>query len=372
LAGPDITLGKYCPRTIAKDRQQMFFRSKKVIGLDVGSSSIKLAELDVSKSGATLLSFKLTPTPQNAMNSGEIVDQSSLAGAIRLLAQDLKSKRKAVSIGLSGMAVIVKKITMPKMDKKLLADQIRYEAEQYIPFDINHVSLAHHILSHVNAPETIDVLLVAAQNETVRQHRTVAETAGFECKVIDVNGFALANCFELNYGLHKSDQIGLLNFGASQIQFVVVSQGEVIFCRDISAGGHMYTNEISKALGVSFQEAEMLKLSAVARQEVPEEIPQIINSVNEMISEEVRSSVDFLSATSNGLKINRCLVTGGASMTTGLNESVGRVTGLQIETLNPFIRLKADAKKIESEELSRIAPFVSIAAGLGLRQAGDS
>ncbi|MBX2988813.1 MAG: type IV pilus assembly protein PilM [Bdellovibrionaceae bacterium] len=350
----------------------MFFKSKKVIGLDIGSSSIKLAELDVSKSGATLQSFRLAPTPLNAISSGELTDPVALGATIRGLFDELGSKRKNISTGMWGMAVIVKKITMPKMDAKLLAEQIRYEAEQYIPFDINNVSLAHHVLTTSASPDTQDVLLVAAQNELVSQYMRTVELAGLTCKVLDVNGFALANCFEMNYGRFPGQNIGLLSFGASITNFVVISNGDVVFSRDISVGGANHTSEISKGMGVSLQEAEMLKLSAVAGQEVPDDVTNLITMTNETVAEEVRNSLDFLGATTNGMTLHRCLITGGASPTPGLADSISRTTSLRLETLNPLMKVKVNAKKIPPEYLDQIMPFSAIAIGLGLRQAGDA
>lgn len=349
----------------------MFFKSKKVIGLDIGTSSIKLAELDVSKAGAVLQGFRVAPTPVNAISGGEVIDPGSLGSTVRSLYRELKSKRKSVATGMWGTAVIVKKITMPAIrDRKALAESIRLEAEQYIPFDIQHVSLAHHVLG--GAGDTTDVLLIAAQNELVSQYNSVIDLAGLSCDVIDVSGFALANCFEMNYGRFAGENIGLLNFGASVTNFVVISNGEVIFCRDVPVGGQLYTNEISKSMGVSMQEAEMLKLSAVARQEVPDEVVSLISSTNEQVAEEVRNSLDFLNATTNGLSLTRCLVTGGASTTTGLMDAVSRVSGLPLEPFNPFLRVKANPKKVSPEMMEQVSPMASIVLGLAMREVGDA
>src|SRR5690606_25381946 len=135
-------------------------------------------------------------------------------------------------------------------------EQVRYEAEQYIPFDINNVSLSHHVLPTTITSETQDVLLIAAQNELVAQYTQAISMANLECKILDVSGFALANCFEMNYGRFPGETIALLNFGAAITNFVVIHSGDVVFCRDIPVGGANYTNEISKGMGVSTQEAE--------------------------------------------------------------------------------------------------------------------
>lgn len=350
----------------------MFFKSKKVIGLDIGTSSIKLAEMDFNGKGAQLLSFGFAPTPPNSVSGGEIVDIGSVGMAIQQLIAEVKSKRKFVSTAMWGTAVIVKKITIPKMDRKLIRDQIRFEAEQYIPFDINNISLAHHILNTSSTPDTIDILLIAAQNELVSQYTQVIEMSGLSCGVLDVSGFALANAFELNYGKLAGEVVGILNFGASITNFVVLQNGEIIFCRDIPVGGANYTNEIHKAMGVTITEAEALKLSAVSRREVPDEVHSIISATNEAVTEEIRSSLDFLSATTNGLVLNRCYYTGGSSATSGLIETVSRVAGIRMEPFNPFLRVKANPKKFSAEYLEQISNFAGVVTGLALREKGDA
>jgi len=349
----------------------MFFNSKKVIGLDIGTSSIKLAEMDVSRKGAQLLSFGFAPTPPNAVLGGDIIDISSVGMAIQSLLLELRTKRKNVATALWGTAVIVKKITIPRMDKKLVKDQIRFEAEQYIPFDINNISLAHHILSTSGSPDTLDILLIAAQNELVNQYTQVIAGAGLNCSILDVSGFALANSFELNYGRMIGESIGIFNFGAAITNFVAIQNGEIIFCRDIPVGGASYTNEIHKAMSISVTEAEALKLSAGSRREVPDEVHSIISATNEAVMEEVRSSLDFLSATSNGISLNRCFYTGGSSATSGLIETIAKATDITMEAFNPFVTVKANPRKFSAEYLEQIRSFAGVATGLALRGVGD-
>lgn len=349
----------------------MFLSSKKLIGIDIGSSSIKAMELDVSRGGASLVSFSVTPTPANSIYGGEIQDVAAVAMAIQSLVSQLKSKRKNTATALWGTAVIVKKIQMARIDKKLIREQIRFEAEQYIPFDLNNVTISHHELSSVKSPESMEVLLIAAQNELVMQYAQVIESAGLTCSVLDVSGFALANCFEMNYG-KVAETVALLNFGASTTNFVVIQNGDVVFSRDIPAGGSNYTNEIHKALGVTIEEAEALKLSAAAKREVPDEVHSIISQTNELVVEEIRSSLDFLTATASDVIIQKFYFTGGASHTPGLIETAARNLGGVFEPLNPYLKLKVNSKKFDNAYLEQISTLVPISIGLGIRQVGDS
>lgn len=350
----------------------MLFKNKKVIGIDIGTSTIKVAEMKVTRNGGQLLNLGVISTPPHSVSSGEITDIGSVGITVQVILNDLKIKCKNAATGMWGTAVIVKKVTIPRMDLKLLKDQIRFEAEQYIPFDMNSVSLAYNVLQNSGTQETMDVLLIAAQNELITQYTQVAATAGLNCSVLDVSGFALANCFELNYGQFPGQAIGIFNFGAAITNFVVVSNLEVIFSRDIPVGGSNYTNEISKSMGITIEEAEALKLSASEKKEVPEEVHNIIKSTNEIIADEIRNSLEFLNATSDGLNLSRCFYTGGSSTVPGLVETLNRVTQLPFESFNPFNKIKYDESKYSPAYIEQIAPFSAIAIGLAIREVGDS
>jgi type IV pilus assembly protein PilM len=347
----------------------VFFGSKKIVGLDIGASSIKMAELELSRAGAKVLSFAVSPSPPNAFVNGDIQDSESLSNTIRQMVLEHKIKRKHVSTGMAGTAVIVKKITIPRIDKKLLADQVRWEAEQYIPFDVNSISLAHHVIETGN-PEMMDILLVAAQNEVVGNYTQAINGAGLNLAVLDVSGFALANIFEFSYGKLPGQTVALLNLGATTTSFVVVHDGNVVFNRDMNIGGQNYTTEIHKELAVSMPEAEALKLSAVRGEGVPDEVHSIVSSGNESLKEEVRNSFDYFAGTATNMGITQCFFTGGASGTPGLMESISQAVGIPMEPLNPFMRMSG-SKNLTPTYFEQVSPFAAIALGLALRKAGD-
>lgn len=349
----------------------VLFGSKRVLGLDIGTNSIKIAELDVTRTGATLLSIGMIPTPIGALNGGDISNPAAVSQAIRSLANEIKVKRKNVATGLWGTAVIVKKITIPRVETKLLAQQIRWEAEQYIPFDVNEISLAFHVIPSRSAGDSMDILLVGAQNALVQQYQMAIAGAGFQMSVLDVSGFALANTFAMNYGRAAGQSIALINIGASVTNLIVVSDGDVVFSRDVPMGGLNYTNEVHKEMGISLTEAESLKLSACHKQEVPEQVQSVISTVNEAIAEEIRNSFDFYAASNSGSAITQCFFTGGASGTPHLAEKIGAAIAVPMNPMNPFARVKP-SRGITPQYLVQAAPFAAVVVGLGLRQAGDS
>lgn len=351
----------------------MFFKSKKLIGLDIGTANIKMAELDISRKSATLNNFAVMPTPPRAISGGEISDPAAVSEALKTMLLNLRTKRKATAVGLWGTSVITKRIAIPQMDEKLVAGQIRWEAEQYIPFDINEVNIDFKVLRQFHSnPDTMDVLLVAARQEVAFLYQDIVQSAGLECSVIDVSGFAFANTFLHNWGSQRGQTVALMNIGAAITNFIVIENGEIIFCRDIPVGGLTYTTEIHKGMGMSMEEAEAMKISACTGQAAPEEVMKIIQGAHEIVAEEVQSSIDFFVNTTPGLPVSQCLVTGGASRTSGLINMLAQQTKLNLEIFDPFRNVYVNEKLMTPEYVSEIRDFAAISVGLGLRAIGDA
>lgn len=351
----------------------MFFQSKKLIGLDIGTANIKMAEVDISRKSSTLVNFIIKPTPPRAINGGELTDPAAISETIKIMAASLKSKRKAAAVGLWGTSVITKRITIPSMDEKLVAGQIRWEAEQYIPFDINEVNIDFKILKNFQSnPDSMDILLVAARQDVALIYQDIVQSSGLKCDVLDVGGFALANSFLSNWGAQKGQTVALMNAGASVTNFVVIENGEVVFCRDIPVGGLTYTTEIHKGMGISMEEAEAMKISACTGQAAPEEVGKLIQSSHEVIGEEIQSSLDFFTNTTPGLPVQQCMITGGASRTSGLINYLSQHTKVNFQIFDPFRAVKVSEKNMSAGYISEIRDFAAISLGLGLRVHGDA
>lgn len=349
----------------------MFFRSNKILGLDIGSSSIKVLELEVGKKGATINSFGLVKTPDGCLQGGEIIQREPISAAIQQVVKEIKTKRKNVATNIWGSAVIVKRISMPKMETHLVAEQIKWEAEQYIPFDINEISLEYHILEGFGEEETMEVLLVAAKREFVVSYMGVIEASGLKSSIIDVSNFALANCFEFNYGRLGGVHV-LLNIGARVTNFVVLENGEVTFCRDIPVGGDNFTNDIHKELGVSLEEAEALKMGLAQPGETPEEVQNVVTSTNDLVSDEIQNSFDFYLATSTHAAVDQFYVTGGGMNLPGLVDKISEKSGVSYQVMNPLLKVNYNKKKMTAEYVEKIRSYLSIGIGLGLRKADDA
>jgi type IV pilus assembly protein PilM len=347
-----------------------FLSNKKLIGLDIGTSSIKIAELDVGRRQSSLLAFGIVPTPPQSFNGGDITNAQSLSEAVRQLLTKVKTKRNNAATGLGGTSVIVKRVMIPKMDEKLIPEQIRWEAEQYIPYDINEVNLGFEVLKKTGVPsENMDILLIAAVQGHVFKYVEVLTMAGLNCSVVDVAGFALANAFKANYGDMAGQCVSILNIGAAATTMVVLDNSEVVFCRDIPVGGLNYTADLQKALNVTQDEAEAIKISIGKDATVPVEAQASIDSTHDIVCDEIKASFDFFLNSANAHNISRCFVTGGGSRTIGLMDRISKI--IPCEKFDPFFNLGVSQKAFSREYLQQISDFAPVAIGLGLRQLGD-
>lgn len=347
----------------------MFFSSKKVIGIDLGSSSIKIVELEISSGSYSLISFGVVATPPEAISNGQINDSSLLSSAIAGVLKETKTKTKSAVTGMWGASIIIKKISIPRVDAKVLKETIRFEAEQYIPFDIASVALTHVALNSNHSTDTMDVLVIAAKSDQLVQYVEAVSLSGLKCTIMDANSIALANCFELNYGVFHQETIALMNFGAETTNFVVLHHGELIFCRDIGAGGNNISNEIARVLGISLSEADNFKISALAGGEVPDEVHSVISSETERMVDEIKNSFDFFSASNIGININRVFFSGGGSHLSSLIQQVAIALGITFEKMDPFKKIKVNTKKFNLNYLEKISYLAPIAVGLAAREA---
>src|SRR6188508_639990 len=301
----------------------MFGKSKSVIGLDIGSSAVKAVELKPAGKGFRVAAYGEEPVPADAIVDGAIIDAAAVAEAIRQVFERNKAfKGKDVCASLSGNAVIVKKITLPVMTESELAESIYWEAEQYIPFDIQDVNLDYQILDKGTdgAKPTMDVLLVAAKKEKIADYTGVIAQAGRSAVVVDVDAFALQNAFEVNYGIEPGQVVVLLNAGASATNINILQGEQSVFTRDISMGGNAYTEALQRELNLPYESADALKRGEPIEGATYDEARPVLRAVTENVMLEIQKTFDFFKATASSDKIDRIVLSGGASRAEGFTE----------------------------------------------------
>jgi type IV pilus assembly protein PilM len=347
----------------------VLFSSKKLVAIDLGANSVKVCELDVGRKSATISSFGICPLPPRSFSNGDILNPEEVSRAIREAIRMAKVKRKKAIVGLSGSSSIIKKISIPKVQPKLVSEQLKWEAEQYLPFDISSVHIGYHLLKTFRDDGMMDLLLVATPLEVISNYTSVVQEAGLKPEILDISSFALFNFFEFNMGGLGAKDLVFLYVGASTTNFLVIQNGELVFARDIASGGNVYTATIQKELGVSFPEAEALKLSSLRGEEVPSEVPQYIQSSHDLLKGEIKNTFDFFLAMAQEFKPEKIYLSGGASPTLGLRENLSRALGHGIDLVDPFSRFA-----ITSQLKSQVGLIRSLgpqALGLALRKLGD-
>jgi type IV pilus assembly protein PilM len=342
-----------------------FGKTRSLIGLDIGSSSVKAVELKKAKEGYELVSFGLEPLAQDTVVDGAIMDAPAVAEKIISIFDKQKIKSKEVSTSVSGHSVIVKRVSMPLMSEEELYDRVQSEASQNIPFDIADVSLSYQLLEATE--NQMDVLLVAVKKDKILNHTNVLAQAGKTPMVVDIDAFALQNCYEVNYDLDASQVIALLNVGASVMNINIIRGLTPLFTRDVSVGGNQYTDALQKELDLSFEDAEKLKMGATLPGVSEEQRTAILRSVSDILILEIQKTFDFFRATASGENIRRIVVAGGTARVPGLLDLLKEEFAMPVEELYPFRKITVDPGRHDDSQLRDLAPRLTIALGLALR-----
>ncbi len=339
--------------------------AKSIVGLDIGSSSIKAVELKKSRNGVEVAHMAMEPLSSDIVVDSMIVDSGSVASAITKIFSESGIKTRAVATSVSGHSVIVKRIPLASMTDQELSSVIQTEAAQHIPFDISDVSIDYQILSD-NGGATMDVLLVAVKKDKILNYTNVLSLAGKSPAVVDIDAFALQNCYEFNYQPGPGATVALLNLGASVMNINIVKGTTPLFTRDVSVGGHQYTDSLQKELDLSFEDAEALKLGQKVGTVSEDAKMPILQQVTEIIVLEIQKTFDFFRATATGEHIERIYLAGGSSQGPGLIEGLRQEFSLPVEILNPFQRI--DPPLGTGADLAdKNAGQMAVAVGLALR-----
>jgi type IV pilus assembly protein PilM len=349
-----------------------FSKSKNVVGLDIGSSAIKLVELKEKKGGSyELVKMGIERLSPEAIVDGSIMDSSMVVETISKLNSERAVKNSNYATSLSGHSVIIKKISLPAMSPEELAESIQWEAEQYIPFDINDVNLDY-VPLNTGAGDNVEVILVAVKKEKINDYTSVISQTGKVAVLVDVDAFALQNAYEMNYDVHDNKVLALVNIGASVTNVNVLSGTNSLFWRDITFGGNQYTDAIQRELSLSFEQAEELKRGKPVGDHTIQQVIPILNSVSEDFAGELRKTLDFFTATSGAERVDEIVLAGGGSGVLNLDATLRDKFGIPVSIMDPFRNVTVDEGAFNPEEIAEAAPSMAIAVGLAMRKLGDA
>ncbi|MGH9340702.1 MAG: type IV pilus assembly protein PilM [Acidobacteriota bacterium] len=346
-------------------------KTRNLIGVDIGSSTVKVAGLKPFNGSYELDTLAIEHLPQDSIADGAIISKIPVAEAIEKIfkAHNIKNNRIATSI--SGHSVIVKKVTLPAQSVEELDESIQWEAEQYIPFDISDVNLDYQIVRRIPETNKIEVILVAAKRDKITEHTSVVSMAGKHPSVVDIDAFALQNVYEFNYEPDTSTVAALLDIGSATMSINIVKGNEFLFTRDIAMGGHHYTDFLQKEFRVPFSEAENYKRGDAPTEELRARVQKVLDSVSEILTLEIQKTFDYFRTTVYSEEIREIYLSGGASRSQGLREFLKKNFQIPVEFLNPFKRIRTENGDFTPDALNEMAADFGIAIGLALRTAKD-
>ena len=346
--------------------------SKELIGLDIGSSAIKLAHVKPVGVEFRVKKFGVFPLPPDAIVDGAIMDHVSVIEGIKTALRELKVKEKEIATSLSGHSVIIKKVVLPTTTPEELEESIQWEVEQYIPFDIKDVKIDFQVIGPLREdPSKMDVLLVAVKTDLVNDYVSVIKDAGLTPTIVDIDSIAAGNAFGLCHPVSDEQVPMVVNVGASFMNINILHSGVPLFTRDVPMGGGMYTSEIQKQLAVSFDTAEELKIGKKDAGERTEKIADIMRTVSNILSTEVQRSYNFFSATYPDRLVTKVYLTGGAAKSAFLKEMLTEKIGVDVELFDPFEGLMVEEGSVDRSLAASYNTAATVSIGLALRNQED-
>ncbi|MBA3710854.1 MAG: type IV pilus assembly protein PilM [Pyrinomonadaceae bacterium] len=343
-------------------------RKKNLVGLDIGSCSVKAVELQGELGNLSLAHLGLELLQPDTVVDGQIMEFNDVSHVIASIFSTNQIKTERVAAGVSGGSVIVKNITVPQMSRKELEDSIDWHAEEHIPFDISDVSLDYQVIG--SDGDSLHVLMAACKRDFVANLKQAVQLAGKQPVIIDVDAFALQNCYEMNYQPTDDQLVALLNIGASKMNINILQGTKSIFTRDVSSGGNKYTALLQKELGLTYEQAEAVKRGAPAPAEVGEhDFESSFETVSDMLALEIQKTLDFYRATAaeGNTSVQKILISGGGSKLKVLPQRLANRLEIPVEAFDPFRRIKIDPKRFDAAFVQDMMPLMAVAVGLALR-----
>ncbi|HXM36813.1 MAG TPA: type IV pilus assembly protein PilM [Pyrinomonadaceae bacterium] len=341
---------------------------KSLVGVDIGSSSVKAVELQKKGGNLQLQSLGYENLQTDTIVDGQIMELNNVSDVISSIFSEHKIKTTQVAAGVSGHSVIVKNIVVPKMSEEELHESFSWHAEEHIPFDIADVNLDYQITG--NADDALSVLMAACKSDKIANVKQAIQLAGKHPVIIDVDAFALQNCYEVNYRPAPGVVVALLNIGASTMNINILNGTRSVFARDASVGGSQYTSLLQKELGLSFEQAEAVKRGLP----VPEgtearPIQPIIETVSDILALEIQKTMDFYRATAEDgeSSIQKILLCGGGAKLPGLSDYLAKRFEIPVEFFDPFRQIDVDARRFDPDYMREVVSEMAVAVGLALR-----
>ncbi len=346
----------------------MFTRKQQLVGLDIGTSYVKIVHLTEKGAGFKLVNIGVVPVPAGTVKEGRVLDPLALVQCVKKLTKNLKMKEKKVASAISGYEVMIKRLEMPVMTENELSERMKTELRQYIPYSLEEVDVDYEILGITRERNNnMDVLLVAAKKEPIREYVNVLESCGFDVRVLDVDYFALSNAVEVTRGFGE-DCVALIDIGSHKALMCIAVHGAPIFTRGLTIGGEQITEQISDQLKVTLEQAEQIKLGDTSSGVPEEELEKIFVAVVQNWIGECKRALDFYQSNYPDDRVKQIYLSGGASRIPGLEDVFREHLNIEVSIFNPLDYIEWDVGNFDGEYLACIGPQMAIPMGLALRK----
>ncbi len=350
--------------------KDLFSSKEDLVAIDIGLSGVKLLELDVNTTEPEVLNIAAAPLPADVFSNNAVAKTEVVAEKISMLLEANGIGDERAVIAMPGPSVFTKRISMPKMSRAELNANVQLEAGSFLPHNVGAVKIDYHILGE-KGKNNLDLLVAAVKSEIVDSYIECLALAGLDVAVVDVDYFALQNCFELCYPELHRRTITLIDIGARYARINICRDGQSLFTGDLAMGGRIFTEAIMQELGVGFDEAERMKKGETVQGADNGAVHEIIDRKVEYVASELNRQLSlFWNASGADDGIDRIMLTGGGALTSGLLEELSEKTGIACEVLDPFKGLEC-GEEIDKAYLQEIKAFMAVAVGMGIRQAGD-
>jgi type IV pilus assembly protein PilM len=347
-----------------------FRRNDGFVALDIGSSSIKMVEVEVEKNGYRLVNMGIQPIPAMAIQNNMVADQDLVVKAIQNLIKSRGVQARQVVAAVPGRVAIIKKIQLPAQGEEELDANVEFQASQLIPDTLENVNLDYQALDYVENSDRIDVLLVAVKKDIINSYTQAIKEAELIPAIVDIDYFAMENMFEINYELDTSAVVGLIHIGARYTSINVLKHGLSAFTGDLPVGGESFTEALVHALQLSYEQAEALKVSGGGDAKKSAEVEKLLKPTADYLASEISRTLSVYRAMADEGGIQRIYLSGGGAKTPGLSRIIAERLGVDVELIDPF-RGFTVAKSIDSESLAESATALAVGAGLAIRRPGD-
>jgi type IV pilus assembly protein PilM len=353
-----------------------FKKDKALVGLDIGSHTIKVLELGIKKKGKrdaySVVRIGYEPLPHDAIVEGQIIDAAAVAETIRTAFDKAKITAKDAVISVAGNSVIIKKIALPAMESEELAESIIWEAKHNIPYPYEETHVDYAILRPPGegGEGGLEILLVAVKKDKVSAYANVLNLARKNLAAIEVDAFALYNALEINYPEEFAEKaIALINIGANITTIVIVDRGAPQLFRDLTIGGAFIAENIRKDLNVGPQEADNLLKGLPSKSVEPSQVEELLNMNIKSLIEEVEKTFTFFQAENKrDNHIEHIFLAGGLANLHGMAAAVEQKFAVKTTLFDPFRRVHYNEKKLDRVIYEQMAPVFGVVTGLASRK----